>query len=38
MKKREKGKGENEIGLNGILLTPLEISRSLFLGERSFLL
>ena len=43
MKKREKGKGENEINgvplrRNGILLTPLEISRSLFLGERSFLL
>ena len=48
MKKREKGKGENEkteflfkglrFGLNGILLTPLEISRSLFLSERSFLL
>ena len=38
MKKREKGKGENEI--NGVPLraTPLEISRSLFLGERSFLL
>ena len=45
--KGKKGRGNEKteflfkglrFGLNGILLTPLEISRSLFLSERSFLL